>query len=230
MVQRTSGKKFVHLLGFQFPARKNLLGAKFRLIQARNSTLIFYTRIYCEGKSPESPPLLNLMLVAANVNNEPRAQDAAPCLEWLYAFGSRHRGLGCPTNENLLGHRNARGRMETISPSGVPKGAVLLIHSWSGLADSFRTYGSVLSDAGYLVGRADLFDGKTAETEADANALRAAPRRIPIYKALGTDIASLRAEAGRNRTRLSVVGFSMGGHWAVWLSQRPEYNVAASAI
>ena len=67
--------------------------------------------------------------------------------------------------------------METIAPDGAPKGAVLVIHSWWGLTTSFRTYASVLSEAGYLVGLTDLFDGKTAETEAQAKALRAARRR-----------------------------------------------------
>ena len=120
------------------------------------------------------------------------------------------------------------GVMETIAPSGVPKGTVLLIHSWWGLTASFRHYGSVLSDAGYLVGLADLFDGQTAETE--ARALRARPRRTPMYKTLGADIASLRAMVGTGETRTGVVGFSMGGHWAVWLAQRAECKVAATVL
>ncbi len=76
----------------------------------------------------------------------------------------------------------------------------------------------------------DLFDGQTADTEAEARALRAGPRRVPMYKILGGDIVDLCLAAGSNRTGIGVVGFSMGGHWAVWLSQRPEYNVAATVL
>lgn len=80
------------------------------------------------------------------------------------------------------------------------------------------------------MGLSDLFDGRTAETEIEAKALRAAPRRIPMYKTLGADIASLRTELKTDSARVGVVGFSMGGHWAIWLSQRPEYSIAATVL
>lgn len=120
--------------------------------------------------------------------------------------------------------------METIRPDTAPQGAVLVIHSWWGLTDSFRRFGSSLAGKGYLVGLADLFEGQTANTQVDARKLRANPRRMPMYKKLGADIASLSDMAGSKRTRIGVVGFSMGGHWAVWLSQIPQYNVAATIL
>ncbi len=120
--------------------------------------------------------------------------------------------------------------VETIIPSGMPSGAVLVIHSWWGLTDSFRTYGSYLANAGYIVGLTDLFDGQTAKTEARARKLRASSRRTPMYKTLGADIASLRSISGLDNDKTGIVGFSMGGHWAVWLSQRPEYDVVATVL
>ena len=120
--------------------------------------------------------------------------------------------------------------METIRPDTAPQGAVLVIHSWWGLTDSFRRFGSSLAGKGYLVGLADLFEGQTANTQVDARKLRANPRRMPMYRELGADIATLSDMAGSKRTRIGVVGFSMGGHWAVWLSQRPQYNVAATIL
>lgn len=120
--------------------------------------------------------------------------------------------------------------MDVIAPNAAHKGTVLVIHSWWGLTEAFRRYGSVLSDDGYLVGLADLFDGRTAETEEEARALRAGPRRTPMYKTLGADIASLRDAGGTGDTGLGIVGFSMGGHWAVWLAQRREYAVKATIL
>jgi dienelactone hydrolase len=51
-----------------------------------------------------------------------------------------------------------------------------------------------------------------------------------MYKTLGAHIAALRAKAGPNTVGLGVVGFFMGGHWAVWLSQRPQYYVEATVL
>lgn len=112
-----------------------------------------------------------------------------------------------------------------------PGRPVLLIHSWWGLTASFRAYGKALAKAGFVVGLADLFGGETAETEAEARQLRQARREEPMYKTLIHALGELREEAGASaRGGLGIVGFSMGGHWAVWLSQRRELNVRATVL
>ena len=121
--------------------------------------------------------------------------------------------------------------MKLLTPKDAPpRGAVLVIHSWWGLTPSFHAYGASLASAGFRVGLSDLFDGRTARTEAEAKGLRAAPRKSPMYKTLTADLDALRRATGTARPKVGVVGFSMGGHWAVWLSQRPEYAISATIL
>lgn len=118
--------------------------------------------------------------------------------------------------------------MEILEPAFPAKAAILVLHSWWGLTASFRAYGATLRQAGYRVGLADRYDGHCAQTPEEARRLRAGPRRLPIYRSLGADIAALRQ--GKPDLPLGLAGFSMGGHWAVWLSQRPDYDVDACVL
>ncbi|MEQ8370282.1 MAG: dienelactone hydrolase family protein [Alphaproteobacteria bacterium] len=119
---------------------------------------------------------------------------------------------------------------ELILPSRrVPFGGVLVIHSWWGRTDSFSEYGQALANAGFVAGLSDLFDGRTAATAAQARALRRRPRRIPMYHTLRDDLAEVRASLPATG-KLAVVGFSMGGHWAVWLSQQADLPIASVVL
>lgn len=91
-------------------------------------------------------------------------------------------------------------------------------------------YGQSLANAGFAVGLSDLFGGRIAETETEARRLREARRNEPAYKTLVRNINELREEAGAISQGVGLVGFSMGGHWAVWLSQRPELNISATIL
>ncbi len=120
--------------------------------------------------------------------------------------------------------------LRIIRPQGGTGPAVLVIHSWWGLTPSFTAYGQQLAKAGFVVGVADLFDGETATTEQQARRLRAKPRRQPFYRTLIGAIGELLSSDGVERQEAGVAGFSMGGHWAVWLSQRPELPIAATVL
>jgi carboxymethylenebutenolidase len=120
--------------------------------------------------------------------------------------------------------------MEIVSQATAPKGLVLVIHSWWGLTRSFRDYADRLADAGFAVGLSDLFDGHIAFDEKEARKLRRAPRKVPMHRTLIADIDALRGRYGSAFASVGVVGFSMGGHWAIWLSQQKDLPINATIL
>ncbi len=111
--------------------------------------------------------------------------------------------------------------------SGPP---VLLIHSWWGLTPGFTVYAGRLAEHGYVVGCADLFDGRIAASESEARSLRVARRREPMYKTLQRCLDELSDVGGVTRPDAALVGFSMGGHWAVWLTQHPPPVIRGTVL
>lgn len=105
----------------------------------------------------------------------------------------------------------------------------LIIHSWWGLTRSFTGYADRLADQGFLAACADLYDGQTASTEAEARALRSR-RREPMYRTLLRLLELVRVHPAAADDRVALIGFSMGGHWAVWLTQRPDVPLAAVVL
>lgn len=123
-----------------------------------------------------------------------------------------------------------RPYMEIVAPDHAPRGLVLVIHSWWGLTRSFRDYAGRLAEAGFAAGLSDLFDGKTAGDEKTARMLRRAPRKLPMYKTLTADIEEILRFGGGRFPNVGVIGFSMGGHWAVWLSQQPDLPIGSTVL
>jgi carboxymethylenebutenolidase len=110
---------------------------------------------------------------------------------------------------------------------GIP---VLILHSWWGLTRSFTDYADRLAAQGFLAGCVDLYGGRLATTPEEASALRSAPRRVPMYRSMLAGIDELIVDPAASTNRVGIVGFSMGGHWAVWLAQRPEAQAGAVVI
>jgi carboxymethylenebutenolidase len=114
-----------------------------------------------------------------------------------------------------------------LPPSG--KGAgVVVIHAWWGLNHFFKSVCDRLAKEGFVAVAPDLFEGQVAITPAGAKRLRAKPKREPTYKTLIRAIEQLSNHPAVQGSTVGVVGFSMGGHWALWLSQRPELPIGAT--
>ena len=119
-----------------------------------------------------------------------------------------------------------------IPKSGSGPG-VLVLHSWWGLNPFFKDLCDRFSDNGFVAFAPDLYDGKIASTIKAAKALRAqatALRREPACKMLIAAINHLSRHDAVTTTHIAILGFSMGGHWALWLAQRPELPIAATVI
>ncbi len=122
------------------------------------------------------------------------------------------------------------GEQLEIPKSGRGEG-VLVLHSWWGLNPFYKDLCGRLAGEGYVALAADLYDGKVADTEEEARRLRThatASRKEPAYKYLMRMIRYLAAHESVGSGRIGVVGFSMGGHWAWWLSQRAELPIRAT--
>jgi carboxymethylenebutenolidase len=123
-------------------------------------------------------------------------------------------------------------RYLALPKRGSGKG-ILVLHSWWGLNDFFRGLCDRFAHEGFVALAPDLYGGKVATTIASARKLRAAvtaSRKEPAYKFLIRMIQDLVSHDEVTRPHIGVVGFSMGGHWALWLAQRPELPIAATVV
>lgn len=114
-----------------------------------------------------------------------------------------------------------------LPPLGKGRG-VLVVHAWWGLSAFFKTVCDRLATEGYVAVAPDLFGGRVATTIAGARRLRAKPKPEPTYRTLIRTIECLTNHPAVEGSTIGVVGFSMGGHWALWLSQRAELPIAAA--
>ena len=111
-------------------------------------------------------------------------------------------------------------------PSGPAGAGVVVVHDWYGRLPHVRAVADELAEAGLAALAVDLYDGRTAADPAQAEALADQMDRTAAPGRLDLAVATLKARTGGGP--VGVLGWSLGGSYAIGLVTRGE--IAAAAI
>ena len=99
-----------------------------------------------------------------------------------------------------------------VEESPDSKAAVIVLQEWWGLNDQIKSVCGRLSDAGFTAAAPDLYRGRVALDEAEAEHLSGG---LDWDRACDGQIAATVAHLAQRHDRLAVLGFCMGGALAV---------------
>jgi carboxymethylenebutenolidase len=116
-------------------------------------------------------------------------------------------------------------------PDHQPAPGILVLHGWWGLTPFFKGVCDRLADAGFAAIAPDLHgDGRIADTPDEAEVLLASTDPNRTADLVLSTAATLREMPLTIDGPIGVLGFSMGGSWAMWLATRAAETVAATAV
>lgn len=134
------------------------------------------------------------------------------------ADGARH---GAPA----AGSR--AGSAYLVAPDDGPGPGVLVLHSWWGLTRGVKATVEALADEGFTALAPDLLPGPLPADVTHA-ARRLADADTDASAALViSSIDALRAHSADPAAPVSLLGYSMGGSWAMWIATRAPDSVVA---
>jgi carboxymethylenebutenolidase len=109
---------------------------------------------------------------------------------------------------------------------------VLVLHAWWGLNDTIKGVCTRLAESGFVAFAPDLYHGKVADTVAGAEslsqALDADHQQAEAEIEAGTTFLSERA--GDTAEALAVVGFSLGGYYALHLADADPKHIRSVVL
>lgn len=105
---------------------------------------------------------------------------------------------------------------------------VLVLHAWWGLNLFIRGFCDRLAGEGFVALAPDLYNGKIAATIDEAKQLRSKVKQQAAAGQIQQAVNYLQKVCAENQT-LGVVGFSLGGWWALGLAEQ-EANPFATTV
>lgn len=116
-----------------------------------------------------------------------------------------------------------------VPKSGQGPGLIVL-HAWWGLNDFFKEFCDRLAGEGFVVIAPDLYNGETASTIAEAEALRDSLNSAETDAKITGALDYLRQHPALSGPGVGVIGFSLGAAYALWLSTIRPTEVKAGVV
>jgi carboxymethylenebutenolidase len=108
---------------------------------------------------------------------------------------------------------------------------VLVLHAWWGLNDFFRDVCDRLAGEGFVALAPDLYSGRLARTIDEAERIVSQFQEAQVVPPIVLSaVEALSQRATLTPQGLGTVGFSMGGFWALWLSQQKPDLIRAVTL
>lgn len=117
--------------------------------------------------------------------------------------------------------------MDVLVPKGGRGPGLCIAHPWWGVNGTIRAFGERLSSAGFVVGLPDTFQGRTARSIEDAQALADTAWTPDMTGVLASAMGTLATHPGVSAPRIGIVAFSYGGYYALGLAGRSDLPVGA---
>ncbi|MDE3091616.1 MAG: dienelactone hydrolase family protein [Chloroflexota bacterium] len=111
--------------------------------------------------------------------------------------------------------------------SGQGRG-VLVLHAWWGLNAFIKGFCDHLAKEGFVALAPDLYHGAVASTIEQAKKLRSKLKKDVVAKEITQAAEHLCTFGGTSKRGIGVIGFSLGGYWALWLADQESSPIAAT--